>query len=65
MTMTIDDQADGSQFDVDIQGGSPTVGSLLVLAAKNGTDRRVYCVQAIQGAVLTVQRLPVSHGVYL
>jgi hypothetical protein len=65
MKITIADRAGGEQFDIDLRGGTPTPDSILVTEAPDGTDRRIYRVNAVNGSTVEVTRLPISHGVML
>lgn len=65
MTYTIDDRLEGSQFDARMTGGMPTIGSLLIVEATDGTDRRVYKVVSATGNALAVERQSISTAVFL
>ena len=63
MTVTFQDAADGSVFPVAITDGYPTAGSLMVVQAPNGTDRRVYkVITEVNGTTFDVERQAVSAG---
>lgn len=65
MQITIDDKSDGSLFDLDLRGGIPSLDSILVTEAPDGTDRRVYRVTDLQGTTVIVERQAISHGTML
>ncbi len=65
MDVTLDDPDDASAVGAKITGGTPTAGSLLIVEAPNGTDRRVYRVISVDGSTLKVRREPLSTAVFL